>query len=157
MRIRPFRPQRGFTLLEILVVLIIATLLFTLVPPLFSGALPGVRLKGAARDLAVVLRETRSRAIVSNTEQTLLLDTETPSYRAGNGKPVSLPGGISLNLQPNEGITTLTATRQSLRFYPDGSSSGGRIILRGESRGYRLDVDWLTGNIRIEEAATDDS
>lgn len=154
---RHFRLQSGFTLLEILVVLVIATFMFTLIPPLFSGALPGVKLKGAARDLAVVLRDTRSQAIISNTEQTLHLDMETQVYRIGSGKPALLPDGINITIQPHAAETGLDTTQQSLSFFPDGSSSGGQIILQGENRSYRLDVDWLTGNIRIEEISIDAS
>lgn len=154
---RHFRSQGGFTLLEILVVLVIATFMFTLIPPLFSGALPGVKLKGATRDLAVVLRDTRSQAIISNTEQTLHLDMETRVYRIGTGKPVPLPDDITITIQPHAAETGLNTTQQSLSFFPDGSSSGGEIFLQGGKRSYRLDVDWLTGNIRIEEASIDAS
>ena len=156
-RIRHFRFQGGFTLLEILVVLVIATFLFTLIPPLFSGALPGVRLKGTARDLVVVLRDTRSQAIISNSEQTLHLDREKQGYRIGEGKHTTLPEGISLRMQAHADETGLDATQQSIRFFPDGSSSGGQIILQGGSRSFLLDVDWLTGNIRIEEASIHES
>ena len=51
-----FKSTRGFTLLEILVVMVIAGLMIALVPPLFSGAVSGTKLKASARDLAVVLR-----------------------------------------------------------------------------------------------------
>ena len=36
----------GFTLLELLVVLLIASLVVGLIPPLFSAAVPGAQLKG---------------------------------------------------------------------------------------------------------------
>ena len=52
--------RRGFTLLELLVVLLIVSLLVALVPPLFSGAVPGAKLKAAVRDLAVTLRLARN-------------------------------------------------------------------------------------------------
>ena len=156
-RDRHIRLQGGFTLLEILVVLVIAIFMFTLIPPLFSGALPGVKLKGAARDLAVVLRDTRSQAIISNTEQTLHLDMETQSYRVGEGKPAPLPEGITVTIRPHAAETGLNTTQQSLSFFPDGSSSGAQIILQSGNRSYRLDVDWLTGNIRIEETSIDAS
>lgn len=145
--------QGGFTLLEILVVLVITTLLFTLIPPLFSGALPGVRLKGAARDLAVVMREVRSQAIITNTEQTIHLDTETHAYHVGSGKPSALPEGITIIMQPHEEETRLETTQPYLRFFPDGSSSGGQFILQHGSRSYQLDVDWLTGAIQINETS----
>ena len=44
----------GFTLLEILVVMVIAVLMLTLIPPLFSSAVSGTKLKGSARDFVVV-------------------------------------------------------------------------------------------------------
>jgi general secretion pathway protein H len=156
-RNRHIRATGGFTLLEILVVLIIATLLFTLIPPLFSGALPGVKLKGAARDLVVVLRATRSQAIITNTEQTLHHDMETRAYRVGSGKPATLPDGITISIQPHASASGLDTTHQTVSFFPDGSSSGGQLLLQGGSRSYKLDVDWLTGKIRIEEASVRDS
>ena len=76
-----FKTARGFTLLEIMVVMLIAGLMIALVPPLFSGAVSGTRLKGSARDLAIVLRETRSKAIIHNTEQLVHLDLKEPRYR----------------------------------------------------------------------------
>jgi general secretion pathway protein H len=145
--------QGGFTLLEILVVLVIATLLFTLIPPLFSGALPGVKLKGAARDLAVVMRDVRSQAIITNTEQTIHLDTEAQAYHVGSGKPAALPEGITITMQPHAQETGLEATQPYLRFFPDGSSSGGQFILQGGSHSYQLDVDWLTGSIQLRDAS----
>ena len=145
--------QGGFTLLEILVVLVIATLLFTLIPPLFSGALPGVKLKGAARDLAVTMRDVRSQAIITNTEQTIHLDMEAQAYQVGSGKPAALPEGITITMQPHTEETGLGTTQPYLRFFPDGSSSGGQFILQDSSRSYQLDVDWLTGAIQINEAS----
>ena len=55
---------------------VIAGLMIALIPPLFSGAVSGTKLKGSARDLAVALRETRSQAIIRNTEQLVQLDLE---------------------------------------------------------------------------------
>jgi general secretion pathway protein H len=150
---RHLSTQGGFTLLEILVVLVIATLLFTLIPPLFSGALPSVRLKGAARDLVVVMRDVRSQAIITNTEQTIYLDTEAQAYHVGSGKPSSLPEGITITMQPHAEETRLETRQPYLRFFPDGSSSGGLFILQDSSRSYQLDVDWLTGAIQISEAS----
>ncbi|MGB8635652.1 MAG: type II secretion system protein GspH, partial [Rhodanobacteraceae bacterium] len=37
------------------------------------------------------------------------------------------------------------------RFYPDGSSTGGRItVIRGQ-REWHINVSWLTGEVRTEE------
>ena len=142
----------GFTLLELLVVLVIASLLVALVPPLFSAAVPGARLKGAARDLATVLRETRSQAITRNREIVVRLNTESPGYSIDGANPRALPDRVKMSVLPAGQENALQATDHAVHFYPDGSTSGTRIDLSMDGRGYRLQVGWLLGSIEITEA-----
>jgi general secretion pathway protein H len=39
----------------------------------------------------------------------------------------------------------------SIRFFPDGSSTGGRISLSSGKSIHTVVVDWLTGHVRIVE------
>ncbi|NBC88790.1 MAG: hypothetical protein GVX90_04750 [Alphaproteobacteria bacterium] len=39
--------------------------------------------------------------------------------------------------------------RARFRFFPDGSATGGRITLSRDERQYRIDIDWLTGRVKI--------
>ncbi len=45
----------------------------------------------------------------------------------------------------------LAPGRGGIRFYPDGSSTGGRVTLSLEGLQMRVDVEWLTGRVRITE------
>ena len=36
-----------------------------------------------------------------------------------------------------------------VRFYPDGSSTGGRVLISRGGHGYQVGVTWLTGRIAI--------
>jgi general secretion pathway protein H len=36
-----------------------------------------------------------------------------------------------------------------IRFFPDGSSTGGRITLRAGQRQWHVNVSWLTGEVRV--------
>jgi general secretion pathway protein H len=152
---RGFKSARGFTLLEIMVVMIIAGLMVALVPPLFSGAVSGTRLKGSARDLAVALRETRSQAIIRNSEQLVHLDLESPRYRIGNAKPRALPADVVMDVETITGERVDQMSQHVVRFYPDGSSSGELITLIGGNQAYHLQLNWLTGSITITEGMTD--
>jgi len=116
---------------------------------MFSNALPGVALRGAARTLGADLREARSHAIARNREIALTLDLSSRRYAIdGDAKTRELPQDLDIALR------TATSeldgnTRGSIRFFPDGSSTGGRIKLsRGEST-YYVTVDWLTGRISV--------
>jgi general secretion pathway protein H len=134
------------------VVLAIAALVLTVIPPLVSAALPGVELKGAARRTLSALRLARETAIRSGGDSALVVDVEghrleIPGYRA-----IELPRRVDLQLEAASG-EMLDEQRGAIRFFPDGSSTGGRIILsRGEGmeqRGYQVGVTWLTGRVRM--------
>lgn len=147
--------SRGFTLLEMLVVLIIAGLMVALVPPLFSGAVSGTKVKGSARDLVIALREARSKAIIQNNEQVLHLDLETPRYRVGDGDIRALPDGMAIAVETITGARVDPRAKHTLRFFPDGSSSGELVTLTGGSRVYHLQLNWLTGGITVTEGTID--
>jgi general secretion pathway protein H len=152
---RDIKPTRGFTLMEIMVVMVIAGLMIALVPPLFSGAVSGTKLKGSVRDLAVILRETRSQAINTNTEQIVQLDLESSRYRAGDAKPRALPEDAAIAIELVSGARVAEMAQHVVRFFPDGSSSGELITISEGARAYHLHLNWLTGSITITEGLRD--
>jgi general secretion pathway protein H len=141
---------QGFTLFELLVVLAILGIVIALGAPSLHRMLPGVELKSSAQTVATALREARGLAIASSTEVTLVVDLNDHALRVGDGPPVRLSSSV--------GITLLTATRElidagtgQIRFYPDGTSTGGRITLSRGDRRYHVVVDWLTGRVALGE------
>lgn len=147
----------GFTLLELMVVLVIAGLMLALVPPMFSGAVSGLKARGSALDLAIALREARSLAVIRNVEQQVHLDLEPPRFRAGSGKLQPLPEGMAMDVELATGPGNTGMTRHTIRFFPDGSSSGERITLSGGKRIYYLQLNWLTGSVIVTEGSINDS
>jgi general secretion pathway protein H len=141
--------QRGFTLLELLVVMVVMLMILTLVPPMVAGSLPGTKLKAAARGLAAGLSQARSQAITSQRPVMLVLDVEGRRYRvAGQPREHQLPKDLELKLYTAQ--SELAGEGQgAIRFFPDGSSTGGRITVSYGARDYIVDVDWLTGRVRI--------
>jgi len=143
--------RTGFTLVELIVVLAIGGLLLALTPPLITAALPGVELKAGARRAAGALRQTREIAIAQGIEATWLLNIETGQYRIeGQARQGSLPGDIEVEL-----VTAQDELRSEslggIRFFPDGSSSGGRLILKRGEGGLQVGVNWLTGRILVAD------
>ncbi len=143
----------GFTLLEILVVIVIAGLAVALVPPLFSAAVPGAKIRGAAHDFMVALRQTRSRAIIQNSEQQVVLDLENHRYRVGKDSVVVFPEEMRMQVQLVTGTKIDQTEQHIVSFFADGSSSGEAITLSGGQQAYRLQLDWLTGNITLHAGA----
>lgn len=139
----------GFTLIEVLVVMILMLLTLSLVPPLFSSGASGVELKAAARQIAAGLRKARSQAVTSRREAALELDVDQKHFTLlGDKKTYRLPAKVDLSLFTAESERTGEKTG-AVRFFPDGSSTGGRITLTGGKQEYRVDIDWLTGQVSI--------
>jgi len=136
-------------LLELMVVLALATLLLALAPPLITSAMPGVELKAAARRVAAGLRLAREQAIRSGSDASFILDVEAREFEVEGGYRVSrLPEDLELKLEVAE-QEMLTEHAGGVRFFPDGSSTGGRILLARDARGYQVGVQWVTGRIRM--------
>lgn len=143
--------QGGFTLLELLVVLVIGVLLVSLAPPLLSGLSGASELRGAARQLAAGLRSARNEAVSRQREATLTLDLDRRRFGVtGDPREITLPEGLALRLYTAQAEVVDAATG-GIRFFPDGSSTGGSITVSGANRAYRVTVDWLTGAITIVE------
>ena len=157
-----FRLSAGFTLLELMVVLAIASILLSVVQPLYSAAVPGARFRAEVHDLAATIRAARNEAILSAGIVEIAFDEEALAYAVGAKPPLTLSAATNIRLGSTllasatvagKGKSAPGQTTKSLIFFSDGSSSGGSIFLQGNSSAYVISIDWLTGRVRIQ--ATD--
>lgn len=139
----------GFTLIELIFVLVIAAFMLALVGTSISRSISGAEMRTAARNVATSLRYTRTQAILKKTEKVFLVDTENLTYQAADRNPEELPEGMKVEL--NTARSELTSeTVGGIRFYPDGGSTGGNVRLEANGRIYRVNVAWLTGESSIQ-------
>ena len=144
------RAARGFTLVEILAVVALIALAFAVVSVSVGGGLKGAKVKAASRDLVAALRYTRGQAIVKREAKTLSVDVEQRRYKAPDRNWVELPKDMTMKLftarseLEEEGIGRI-------RFFPDGSSTGGHIDLLRDDAVWRIEVLWLTGEVSLRE------
>jgi len=143
------RASAGFTLLELLVVLVLMAMIYALATPVISSGLPGAELKSAARQLAAGLRKARSQAVTRKEEAALTLDVEQHHFEvSGDKRSYALPDKLEISLYTAQS-ELLRDKVGAIRFYPDGSSTGGRITVAAGERKYHVNVDWLTGQVAI--------
>jgi len=143
------KSQRGFSLLEIVVVIVLIAALTGIGAAVIGGAMPGRQLKGAARDIATQLRFTRAQAIASGREQVFEIDVGDRHWTAAGKRQGQLPDDIEL-LVTTAREETPARDVAVVRFFPDGSATGGRIVLKLDDGAWRIDVGWLTGEVTLQ-------
>ena len=139
---------RGFSLLEMLLVMALVAAASVLAMAAFGDGLRGARLHSAAKEVAAQMRFTRALAIASGVPQEFVIDPAARAWRAPKGRHGRLPdtgelvftGARDLQPVPGEG---------AVRFFPDGAASGGRVRMAANGGGWDVDVAWLTGEVRV--------
>jgi len=144
------KPQRGFTLLELTVVLFIVVLGFSVIGLNLSSGSDSTEIKAAARDIVSALRYARGQALMTHQETTVALDLGDNSYRvSGRDKRYRIPETIDVTVVTAQ--TELTGKgAANIRFFADGSSTGGRITLERGQTSWKIDINWLTGQAELE-------
>ena len=143
------RSARGYTLVELLVVVgLIAAALAVGAAAMRSG-MPGAQLRGAARELAAQLRFTRAQAIVTGKPQRFTIDARTREWQAPGRRHGTLPREIAIEAIGAR-VEQQHPDQVTLRFFPEGASTGGRIVLKRGDAAWRVDVEWLTGQVDLQ-------
>lgn len=144
------RSNAGFTLLELIIVLGIMVLGFGAVAVNMSAGNDSMALKAAARDLASGLRYVRSQAMISHSQAALDFNLNNNSYSlTGQNKIYHISENIDVTISTaKEDLYNGTA---QLRFFPDGSSIGGRVTLEKNKLSQEININWLTGHVIIEQ------
>ena len=145
---------RGFSLVEMLVVIAILALVATVGATRLSGPNEATVLKAEARKLVSHLRATRSMSLAKSRVFTVEAVEGGAGYAIRPGEEiVQLPDTLTLSLSPGRRIGPALNDDPAIAFYPDGSASGGSITLAGPSGGQRITVNWMTGEVALAPQA----
>jgi general secretion pathway protein H len=139
----------GFTLLELLVVVALMALAVGVALPILNGKpTDNLRLRAAVYDLAGAVRATRSAAILRGTQAVLIVDVDHHTLTSSALPQRRFAADIVAQLQV-AAPERLSPSGGGIRFYPDGTSTGGDVRLSLHGRESRICVNWLTGEPRV--------
>lgn len=166
--------QRGFTLLEILLVLALLALASVMVVP-NVGSLDARTYSVQLRQVNALLHYARRNAVITGLPVSARLygpsfhpdDAEIASagefaggQERGQGQTAGLlqmpearweSDGIALSYEDSTERLTEVERFIDVTFYPEGGSSGGTLIFSRDDRHTRIVIDPFTGRISSEE------
>lgn len=134
--------QRGFTLLEMLVVILLISLAVSLLGLGVRQGLQVAKERRAVGQMVEALRATRAGAIIGGQAARTEFDLHARTFQA--------PGRARQQWSEPLQVTLHTAEQvgPAVEFYPDGSSTGGNLLLASGTRRWRIDIGWLTGSVQ---------
>lgn len=149
--------SRGFTLLEILLVLTIIGMASVLVVPNLTG-LESRTFSAQLRQANSLLNYARRIAVVSGQTSTVSLNVNTAinpeDYLSAGQKNIVGrwdSAGIDIRFRDSTDREIDVEERIDITFYPEGGSSGGTLLFRQDEREAFIAIDPFTGRITSGE------
>jgi type II secretory pathway pseudopilin PulG len=155
-------PVRGFTILEVCVVLFIIAVMFSVGVPTASHLLDEEKLQGPIRALQTFARTARRNALMENRAYEVLLLNDSYLLRPVDSnsdsgrKPLTygLPSGVTFAIERLGDHEFLKQTDSAWYFSPNGLCEPMKFLFQRKGDWVRFHVDPLTGTIQKEESYT---
>jgi general secretion pathway protein H len=150
--------NRGFTLLELILALLIITLVLIVSYPSLSRASNAFHLKTTGRDVLNTFRYAREKAVTEQIGMRVMVDREKQqmvltNYLGDGARTYLLPEDIKIKriaLAGNE----ISQDSMVVRFLPNGSCDAGEIVLKSVKGSWlKVITDPITGGARIESGS----
>jgi general secretion pathway protein H len=143
------KDNRGFSLVELVVVLLLIGVSMAIVAPNIAKGLQDREVRVSALSLAAVARDLRSRALFDGVPQQLVVNLPQNSYLVARTREVHLPSEVKF--VSVDGGEAIDRDSRRFSFFPNGSAVGGAIVLADSEKAisYEIRLDALTGKIEV--------
>lgn len=142
---------RGFTLLELLVVLFLISIVIAIVSVSMASLMRSSRLDAAARDICATMRYARALSSWKGQSESVLIDMDSKKFGIENRKMRCLGPdmGIKVIGPLDEEIGSGT---YKITFSPTGAVDAGPVIIWNDKKELRIEPDPVTGATELAGA-----
>jgi general secretion pathway protein H len=151
----PADRRAGFTLVEMIVVILIIAVGSAIVIPMVEGGFEAREVRRAARQIASTMHYCRGEAVALGEPQEMVIDAgENSIHTTGWGRWAVLTDRAVI--EDVRGGNVVGDGVVQILFFPNGSSTGADVVLAGrrDRREHRLlvSLDPLLGTVRVGDA-----
>ncbi len=129
----------GFTLLEILLVVVIVSIIVTLATPRFQKTFTTIQLANTTQDMAQLMRFLRMKAISEKNTFQLKVDFQNRKYYVKVAGNVQKTAYETSHVIPKD--INIAVTQDSINFYPDGTMDEASFFLFRSDGDYQKDME----------------
>lgn len=162
MIVRPYSSQKGFTLLELILVMVIIAVTMGLILPRLPDV-AGMKINRRARQVGMLVKLTRERAVALRRYYRLEVDLDASTLRASYFGPentyvedddlrvLELPGPIRIVDIVTSGGGKISEGSGEIHFSPKGMIEPSAIHMTdGSDKTITIQPGVLSGSIRVE-------
>lgn len=140
--------RAGFTLLELILVMAIATLILGLGVMFFANTMPGARLAATGRELSASIRQMKFLAQNRGEDLVLTVDLDTKRYGIEGVKMKAIPSDVSIMaVDPTYG--EVRHGKYLISFHSTGGVEGGVLVLTARKKMVRIEMDPVVGSVKV--------
>mgnify|MGYP005837571745 CR=1 FL=1 len=140
--------RRGFTLLELIIVIFLITLILGLSGFFFAGATSSQRFNATTRSVATTLKYAKTLAIIDGEIKTFFCNIDMKTYGIMGKKTMNIPDGINIKVtDPIKG--DIYSGTYDLVVYPSQVMPGITIYLWDKKRTARIETDPVAGTVMV--------
>lgn len=148
--------SNGFTLLELILVLaIIGMAALFVIPHLSAGS--GIKFKAEVRDAVAVLNYARRAAIVEGTTRVAKFYNGKQDAQISSQRQIGHWYSRGASLQWGGDVKEGDEQRFEVKFFPEGGSSGGDLVIKHDDLTAVVNINPITGKITTQFGEPDDA
>jgi general secretion pathway protein H len=140
--------ELGFSLIELMIVLVIVGIGASLVLPSLDKGFDSLQIRQTALGIAAVARSLRTRSMKEQIPFRLVVSSDDGSYQVFGQSRILFPKGVQVSVEGGEPV------REGVRhfvFFPNGRMVGGEILVSSHDQGgaYTVRLDKISGKVLV--------
>jgi general secretion pathway protein H len=146
---RPNVGKDGFTLLELMVVMLLMTLVIGISTIFFASTLTSSKFNTTVRDLSTTIRHARSLAQIHGERKAVTIDLDSKTYWIDGKKVREIPSDVQIKIiDPVYG--EIFEGKYQIVSNAMGGIQGGTIVLWNDKKTVNIQPDPIVGSVVVK-------